>query len=585
MLGQFDRVVNLAFPNSLSGNNLLKTVEPSTVNIVKHQYSLINMGRYGTRQTNATKHPGLVDIDTTRKKRRSDEEMEQVRLEQEAAVQALEDKNAELLNSVARLEARSRELEQQSLAPSVPPIPKAASVNTKTAKNSKGSVKSKTKGTVPGPPEPIEAELAHDSASQAQGKGRKKPAKPRRTDVAKVVVEGKDSQVVDEDTRKRKLPTDSSVTSSRTKKTKPTTPSGLLTSYKSHSHAGGTTAASSPDVLDVTDTNIKYGGFAGSDSESEIEFVEETGTGSRNTASTTVKIEINDSSLRLSETPGPSGAKRGTKAKSSVKDIYDVLPSHCHYVFTELYVPELLYFIGNRISPWITAGVNWTETFKTILESALPNGVMVPPTDPESAVARVSNQRVAEWKHGMSKQALDIIAKKITIEGFDEDDTAEFVAQQLKPGLPFISLTTTYYPVSRSIVRDRRFQGPLLLETFAYHLGRVGKSADEYRDTPDAALGLACVAMERALGKYKTGTQQILTDKSGAFIDSFSHQVWGYKTDQYSKSIRNLTETEWAAILEGAEAYLVQGGSSGRGHDGNEGSSAFDFEDDERANI
>lgn len=72
-----------------------------------------------------------------------------------------------------------------------------------------------------------------------------------------------------------------------------------------------------------------------------------------------------------------------------MKDIYALLPSHCHYVFAELYVPEVMYFFGNRICPWNWTGVNWTDTFGLIMAATLPTGVEVPPTDPQSAVAQV----------------------------------------------------------------------------------------------------------------------------------------------------------------------------------------------------
>lgn len=122
-------------------------------------------------------------------------------------------------------------------------------------------------------------------------------------------------------------------------------------------------------------------------------------------------------------------------------------------------------------------------------------------------------QRIAEWKSGMGKHSIEVVAKKVRDEGFTEDETEEFIDQQLSRGLPFLSIYTKYDVATKKIVcdcfffhiswsncacwqvREGKFLGPLLLATFAYHLGRVGKSADEFRDTPDAALALACVAV------------------------------------------------------------------------------------------
>lgn len=46
-------------------------------------------------------------------------------------------------------------------------------------------------------------------------------------------------------------------------------------------------------------------------------------------------------------------------------------------------------------------------------------------------------------------------------------------------------------------VREGKFQGPLILKTFSYHLKRTGKLALEFRDTPDGALALTAAAVGR----------------------------------------------------------------------------------------
>lgn len=54
----------------------------------------------------------------------------------------------------------------------------------------------------------------------------------------------------------------------------------------------------------------------------------------------------------------------------------------------------------------------------------------------------------------------------------------------------------------------------------------------------------------------------MLKNRKGHVIDAFSYKIWGLKTDQYIDSIANLSESEWAGVLTGAEAYL--GTSAGR---------------------
>lgn len=79
------------------------------------------MSPYGTRATNANAHPGLVDIDPARKKRRSPEEIAAAKKAEELRIRGLEVERALLIERIAQLEALSRATEDDSVGPSAPP--------------------------------------------------------------------------------------------------------------------------------------------------------------------------------------------------------------------------------------------------------------------------------------------------------------------------------------------------------------------------------------------------------------------------------------------------------------------------------
>lgn len=78
-----------------------------------------------------------------------------------------------------------------------------------------------------------------------------------------------------------------------------------------------------------------------------------------------------------------------------------------------------------------------------------------------------------------------------------------------------------------------------------------------------------------------------MKNKKGINVDSFSYKIWGNKTEQYIDSICNLTESEWDAIIGGAEAYLGEdAGKLAVGDDNDEDDGFPHMEsDDERAHI
>lgn len=87
--------------------------------------------------------------------------------------------------------------------------------------------------------------------------------------------------------------------------------------------------------------------------------------------------------------------------------------------------------------------------------------------------------------------------------------------------------------------------------------------------------------------KYKTGSLSVLKNRNGHNIDAFSYKIWGMKTNQYVDSIANLSESEWEAILKGAEQYIGNdaGKVNGDCSDSDDGDTPLFLSDDEHANI
>lgn len=78
--------------------------------------------------------------------------------------------------------------------------------------------------------------------------------------------------------------------------------------------------------------------------------------------------------------------------KYTIKDIYELFPGpEYRYLWAEKFIPEMLYFTGNRLDIWNATGVNWPMSFRTIWENVMPDSVAenIPRTDPHSSLATI----------------------------------------------------------------------------------------------------------------------------------------------------------------------------------------------------
>lgn len=74
-----------------------------------------------------------------------------------------------------------------------------------------------------------------------------------------------------------------------------------------------------------------------------------------------------------------------------MRDIDNLFPSHLRYIWGGSFVPETLSYVGGRLDPWNTSGVNWTDFLKSLWEETMPytEAYGVPPTHPQSPVFTV----------------------------------------------------------------------------------------------------------------------------------------------------------------------------------------------------
>ncbi|KAK7676759.1 hypothetical protein QCA50_020282 [Cerrena zonata] len=517
------------------------------------------MKPYGTHASNVNKHPGDI-LKADQRKRRTAEEMKAVRKEEAAAqqVRASEEKaklerKAQLLRELAAIEAETVSAEEARLQPSVP---QSATVN---------------------------------NVGVTASKKVSKMAKPRRADVNMIMadeVKGKE-EVSKSERRKCKSPTDSNANAPEpTKKIKQTYPAGFIAAYVGRTSVTTTSVAprsrSPSEPPDVS--QVRYGGYADSGSESDSSADLDTGKDDRMTSQSIVKVESVDTTLITASTTSTGPVNTSDRRKYTWKDIQCLIPTFLQKNWSRKLVPEVIYLIGIGRCPWNLIEIDLSEIYVVVWRRTIPS-VDVPPTDPGTPTFQVLGQKVAEWRNGMSKHGQDVVNRKIQSEGLTSPEAiAAYVGRLLGCGLPFLSIRTSFDLDTGNPIREGRFRGPLILEVFSYHLKRTGKLAHQFSGTkpPIAAFALAISALERALARWSTGTLAVPKTSQEKVADAFSHKSWGRKTTAYTKSLSTLSQDEWETIFHETETVL--GAAAGTINDDDAGDDE-DEDDDERARI
>ncbi|KAH9932966.1 uncharacterized protein B0H18DRAFT_952118 [Fomitopsis serialis] len=249
------------------------------------------------------------------------------------------------------------------------------------------------------------------------------------------------------------------------------------------------------------------------------------------------------------------------------------LPLACRALWRKTYVPTLYDMYATGKDPWDNTANNTMLDYVTHVWKRVYSDLPISVEEIHGPILAVINQRLAEWRGKFATTAIDALTRF-----FDSDEQysspgsrAKFVKWALGPKKLFIWQTTT--PKRRGA-----FQSRLVIETFASHISDISGTKDSFYKAcePQGALALTCVAIERALGFYKTGTRHV--PERGE--SQFKADMWNDTTKSYLKCIKLLEAENWDAIVAIAEPYAKKGKGRQHGH-----SSSFDSDEDDRTRL
>ncbi|KAF5338575.1 hypothetical protein D9758_016976 [Tetrapyrgos nigripes] len=239
--------------------------------------------------------------------------------------------------------------------------------------------------------------------------------------------------------------------------------------------------------------------------------------------------------------------------------------------WTKIVWPGILKWVGTVSNQF---GVNGEIDLKTIISQLWAKHYPEPTTydDPKSGKKRPLLEHPAifgfvqsalrTFRSEIGKRALSIIRLKAK-ECASVEAVSDWVKEQLE--------NDRWIYADAGPTREEStgaFRGPLLLETFAYFLAKIGTSDEEY-DFPAGALALSAAAVLRALKSFETGVDTIQeaidvgkeeAKKSGkrakrvtmtSFGDNWQKTVEGFYNDYTSK----LSEKKWHQLLEATEGF------------------------------
>ncbi|KAK7681505.1 hypothetical protein QCA50_015237 [Cerrena zonata] len=174
----------------------------------------------------------------------------------------------------------------------------------------------------------------------------------------------------------------------------------------------------------------------------------------------------------------------------------------------------------------------------------------------ESMVFKVLSQRCCEWRNKCSSSAQDAVTEFLNeTPGLETSEArAEYV-----DGLG-VGSTCDYLYEQTTPVHRGCFRSDFVLKTFAYHLNAVEGTI---RDSPYpavGALGLAAVAVERALLMYKTGTLAISDSRRDDNPQVFSAVSWSNACSEMVSDIFTLDDVAWKDVYALSSQFVKKRG-------------------------
>ncbi|KAH9940259.1 hypothetical protein B0H21DRAFT_893562 [Amylocystis lapponica] len=535
---------------------------------------------YDTRKKNADTHPGNIVLQS-QQKRRSAEEMVEVRRFEAEARKRREGKKAAQAKDVSDVKSRMRLEDVDGASQGLLPQKVAPLRLTSNASESPAV----TTGTLPIGHGRGRSTLAcaAEASGDESGDDLMAAETPPLTKSA-----GKQKAIAKPPAAsgKRKHSLSESSIAKPTKGVKkfkpaPSHPSGLLTTWlpgkgrenkASRKSAKATTAVSGqgknvpPTATDVHD----YAGYVSSDNDDTEERAamhakDVNKDMHRKTTKGIVAIAREEPSKLIAAEAAVTEATAGGSGNKAKKAD---LPLGAHPRWNKKFIPTYLDFMGTLPNPWDTSAFDLVAVLQDIWDQVYPD---IPySVTLQGAVSALAKQKVYEWRTGIAKAGLLAVAAFFQSSAndvmeernipLDDDGRAELVAQQVGPKLLFlygkVGVSHDDDGVCTFSVR-KPFTSAVVSRTLAFHLN-VTKTAVGYSQAPPCgALALSLIAAERAFQMWTTG--KFIEVEKG---DNFSELLWGDVLNLYRTSIDGLSMDRWDLIVDSAGAADVATGAA-----------------------
>ncbi|EED83001.1 predicted protein [Postia placenta Mad-698-R] len=331
---------------------------------------------------------------------------------------------------------------------------------------------------------------------------------------------------------KRKAEDDNRTTKPDTKRMKPVHPAGVIS---------GWTARKSDTDGDENPINSYI-----SDNEEEGQYIEESSD--RVTSQGVVQIaQANaDDAIRTEAAQTIPHVDKPTekKARPTLED----LPAGCSQKrWKTVFVPTWLEFIGGLPNPYDLQDINIVNVLQALFDDVFVDvqySISV-----HDAVYKLAMQKVYDWCSMINKGTISALIKYWEDEQLtDATARAEYVKKALTgPTPPFLYRRIKYDA-------DGLLIHPIIAETLASHIQVTEEAINGCDKYCRGALVLALVAAERAHSLAKSGN----IVKTNA--DRFNENAWAPRIVFYGKSIEELDNDAWDAILTKAEMVVRKRG-------------------------
>ncbi|KAH9919579.1 hypothetical protein B0H21DRAFT_827380 [Amylocystis lapponica] len=512
-----------------------------------------------TRVSNTNKHPGHILLAAQQPRRNAGQMAEVVAQEKAARLRRVARLEMDL--AAEDVEAAAFGATPSQAQPNSHSLGRATIIDTPAADGEEGShTNVARKGRTSKAPTPKTPTAASKTPTKSTTSTKKPPQrKAKRVDVdtyRKDLANTENEPVVSAGGKCKSSNTSESANTKAAKKAKPANPSGLLVHWTQPAPNSATitttgrhtnTSPASIPVMGQPAVKVEareYGGYVSSDEEEPEEYEIIPGPQSkppgcagprtdRETANGVVAIQCAEQAAMINaecrvvhdqitvEAQGGSGSHGGFRKAD--------LPAVIQEIWDQVYGPEIPYLVT-----------------------------------PQGVVFDLAQQKVYEWRSNIAKDAIENVNQFFQVKGPGDmikaalakwkledtpDGRAAFVATQINSSVLFqygeVDLKEEEDSTVSATSHRKPFQSYLVLVTLAFHMEATYSAIPFVDAPPRGALALCAVAVERALGMFKTGTFKQSPDK-------FAEHLWSRVLNFYAVSIGGLMPETWDTIVESA---------------------------------